>query len=544
MMPGATGVMAKGKAKDDPTLWKQNHRKAVVTTKAALQHNPRFDSYKKYKGVDVSVYDGGDIDWKNVKNSGIKFAIVRVGARGYGASGTFIQDSYYKANMTNAAKQGLKVGAYMFSQATTVKEAKDEADYILTRIKPYKAKINMPVVFDYEYSGGSAGRLTKAKLSKSKKREIADAFCAKVKKAGYTPMLYANTSFLNNDINMKGFKYPVWVAQYNYKCNYTGTYEMWQYSSTQEVPGISPQNEDVNYWYTKDINKYSQKPSKPDFKGTTVVKTGNVSKDSISISWAKTKDADSYFVERINVNDSKDKKSEKVKETTYKDEGLKEDTEYSYVVTPYKGNDRGTPSAALKIRTAKAEAVPTALAAPNIKISRAGDIVKFSWNKVPNADYYQVTYVTDRGEKSFATEGTSYSVNLLGKDAAYVKVRAASRDEERYKESQEKTSKMGYIPFRYTIKDSKGNKMAYKFNGKYYTAKDKFQIGKVKTTAKNIAKNGVKLRAGRSTSSKQIGLVKYNKTVEVLKTYSGKYRNWLKVKCGKKTGFVWGAYFR
>lgn len=43
------------------------------------------------EGVDVSDYNG-TIDWKKVKDSGIDFAMIRIGGRGYGTEGTLYQD--------------------------------------------------------------------------------------------------------------------------------------------------------------------------------------------------------------------------------------------------------------------------------------------------------------------------------------------------------------------------------------------------------------------------------------------------------------------
>ena len=81
------------------------------------------------QGVDVSVYQG-EIDWQAVADAGVDFAIIRVGYRGY-SQGAIQPDTNFQKNMEGALKAGLDVGVYFFSQATTVREAEEEADYVL-----------------------------------------------------------------------------------------------------------------------------------------------------------------------------------------------------------------------------------------------------------------------------------------------------------------------------------------------------------------------------------------------------------------------------
>ena len=97
-------------------------------------------------GIDVSYYQG-KIDWKKVKASGIDFAMIRLGYRGY-ESGKLVEDEYAKANLKGAAEAGLRVGAYFFSQALNIEEADEEiaaivkaADKLAAYIKEYADNI-------------------------------------------------------------------------------------------------------------------------------------------------------------------------------------------------------------------------------------------------------------------------------------------------------------------------------------------------------------------------------------------------------------------
>ena len=110
-------------------------------------HSSVFDGMNIYNGIDVSEHQK-TINWNKVKSAGVDFAIIRVAGRGYG-SGNLYEDKYYRQNLQGAIDAGIKVGVYFFSQAVTVKEAEEEADYILSRISGYN--ITLPVIFDFEF---------------------------------------------------------------------------------------------------------------------------------------------------------------------------------------------------------------------------------------------------------------------------------------------------------------------------------------------------------------------------------------------------------
>ena len=78
-------------------------------------------------GIDVSSHQK-DIDWQQVASAGVKFAMIRLGNRGY-ESGILHEDAYAKANLAGAKAAGIKVGAYFFSQAITVEEAQEKAEF-------------------------------------------------------------------------------------------------------------------------------------------------------------------------------------------------------------------------------------------------------------------------------------------------------------------------------------------------------------------------------------------------------------------------------
>lgn len=203
-------------------------------------------SNRKYmKGIDVSYYQGKNIDWAKVKSGGISFAFLRCGYSGT-SNGKRCPDSTFKGNMQRATAAGVDVGAYYFSQARTVKEAKAEAAFAINQVEASGCKLTLPLVIDTENYPG--GRASSSKLSRSKRTAAVKAFCDYVKSKGYTTMIYASTSWLNNNLDMKKLSgYPIWVAQYNDTVTYKGSYRCWQYTSSGKVPGISGRV-DLNYW--------------------------------------------------------------------------------------------------------------------------------------------------------------------------------------------------------------------------------------------------------------------------------------------------------
>ena len=196
-------------------------------------------------GIDVS-YAQGAIDWNRVMKAGIKFAIIRAAFRGYG-TGRIVEDEWFERNIKGATAAGIKVGVYFFSQAVNEKEGAEEADYIVNQIRNYK--VTLPVVIDTEYVSDSRARGNL--ISKEIRTAAVKAFCERSLQRGYTPMIYASTSWLNNQLDMRKLSaYKVWVAQYYSRVTYNGKYQCWQYSNSGSVDGIS-NRVDMNYWYNR-----------------------------------------------------------------------------------------------------------------------------------------------------------------------------------------------------------------------------------------------------------------------------------------------------
>lgn len=189
-------------------------------------------------GVDVSEHDGA-IDWQTVKASGVDFAMIRLGYRGYGLEGNIVLDAYFLDNIVGAKEAGLKVGVYFFSQAITAEEAREEARYVLDQLEQAGIELDYPVAFDQEpITNGDVARTDG--ISNSQLTENAVAFCQEIERAGYTPMIYGNQHDLAKlDLTGELAAYDVWLAEYETDAPTAETdYVMWQYTENGTVSGI------------------------------------------------------------------------------------------------------------------------------------------------------------------------------------------------------------------------------------------------------------------------------------------------------------------
>lgn len=197
-----------------------------------------------YKGIDVSQHQQ-TIDWKKVAEDGVEFAFIRAVYRGYGTSGKLMPDANFDANIKGATENGIKVGVYVFSQATTPEEAVEEANFVLERIAPYN--VECPIVFDVEsayHTDGSDGRMNL--ISKEDRTNYVRLFCQTIENAGYRPMIYYNTEMGAMKLDLAALEdYDKWFAAYTDEFYYPYAYDVWQYSSTGRVAGIT-KNVDLN----------------------------------------------------------------------------------------------------------------------------------------------------------------------------------------------------------------------------------------------------------------------------------------------------------
>lgn len=181
-------------------------------------------NYKGKKGVDISS-SNGDVDIKKIKDAGYDFVMIRCG---FGSDIKSQDDSQFENNVRKCEKIGMPWGAYLYSYALNVDEAKSEAEHTLRLLKGKKP--TFPIAFDMEDADGYKSK--NGMPSNARLVEICKTYLSKIKSAGYYPMLYAGLSWLNNKLNDRSLLdgYDVWAAQWNSTCDYNGkTLGMWQY---------------------------------------------------------------------------------------------------------------------------------------------------------------------------------------------------------------------------------------------------------------------------------------------------------------------------
>lgn len=200
------------------------------------------------KGIDVSRHQG-DIDWAKVKNDNIEFAIIRAG---YGNS-ISQKDIKYDANYKGAKDNGLKVGAYWFSYATSQSDAVKEANVFKEVIKGHS--LDLPIFLDYEYDSVTYGNKMGITLTRDIVTNMAKVFMDNLSGSGYKVGIYTNPDFINNWFDMGRLSgYPVWLAKWTSTAVFdnppTGYGDLicWQYSSKGSVNGIVG-NVDLNFGY-------------------------------------------------------------------------------------------------------------------------------------------------------------------------------------------------------------------------------------------------------------------------------------------------------
>ena len=216
-------------------MWTKNSKGEYISS------NGKVITGAKRRGVDVSEWNG-HIDWAKAKADDVSFAILRVGGTFYGSKKQY-EDSEFLYNAKECERLGIPYGVYFFSAAENVYQAWQEANYTIQMLKG--RKVTLPVYYDLEWEGvaSTSNRTMLANISK--------VFCNAVKAAGFKPGVYASLSWWSYYLTDSCFNnWDRWVAQYYSRCEYEGSYRLWQCSSTAKVNGIGGSGVDLNFDFT------------------------------------------------------------------------------------------------------------------------------------------------------------------------------------------------------------------------------------------------------------------------------------------------------
>nr|WP_275952128.1 GH25 family lysozyme [Mordavella massiliensis] len=247
---GETRLANSWRYKDGEPIQSQERAAARTASNAWEKVDGRYvNSYgdpipgAQLKGVDVSEWQE-QIDWEKAKEDGIEYAIIRVGWHGNNDSHV---DDWFEYNVSECERLGIPYGVYLYSYITTTAGAANAANFVLNQLKGHT--LSYPVYLDLE---------DESTIS-TDHGAIAETFLNKITAAGYRGGVYANLNWWNNYLTSSVFDnaaWSKWVAQYNFECNYTGTYDMWQCTSKGSVDGIAGYA-DLNFWMVK---TYDQQP--------------------------------------------------------------------------------------------------------------------------------------------------------------------------------------------------------------------------------------------------------------------------------------------
>lgn len=183
-------------------------------------------------GIDVSAHQD-EIDWGKVKADGVDFAIIRAAYRGY-TNGGISMDPYFLQNLQGAKDAGLLVGAYLFSQAVSEEEAREEAEFLLECLDG--AELDLPVYYDWEPVEAEART---DGVSGTEVTAFAREFCSVVEEAGYEAGVYFNESMGYMFLYLPELQqYEFWLAQYLDAPDFYYNFTTWQYTASGEVDGI------------------------------------------------------------------------------------------------------------------------------------------------------------------------------------------------------------------------------------------------------------------------------------------------------------------
>lgn len=205
-------------------------------------------------GIDISEWQGS-IDWEKVKDSGVKFVMIRLGyGKGRYGNKNCSMDKRFKEYVEGAGEVGIPIGIYFYSYAVTPKQAQEEAEFTIGKLDGIP--VSFPVAYDIE------DPYIISKTTTETRTEMTKTFMDTVEAAGYYPVYYCNQNWYNNYLDSEALDdYDFWYARYTYvepsQSEYPFT--MWQASSTQKMNGITENTVDVNFLYKDYFSKIKER---------------------------------------------------------------------------------------------------------------------------------------------------------------------------------------------------------------------------------------------------------------------------------------------
>ena len=206
-------------------IWYYEGNTKVLTNPAS---NIKIRNAKKI--IDVSEHNGR-IDWNKVRNNAdIDGVILRIGYGSYSLDGEFLY------NLSEVKRLGIPYGVYLFSYAENNAEALSEANFVKNTLVNNNANPTLGVYYDLENWRISDTSNTD-NISANTYEGMINTFISNL--SGYNTSVYTFINFANNKLTSNSRSKITWIAQYYSRCEYNGSYNMWQYTSSGVLPGIN-----------------------------------------------------------------------------------------------------------------------------------------------------------------------------------------------------------------------------------------------------------------------------------------------------------------
>ena len=233
---------------------------------------------KQIKVVDVSKYNTITNYVQLAKE--IPYIIIRIGFRAY-ANGKITEDPSFEKHITNALANNIAVGIYFYDQSLNEKEAEEQANWVINRIKKYN--ITLPIYIDSENIKNNAGRADNISVGQRTNNII--AFCNKITQAGYISGVYASDSWFKTKLYYDEIKqYNIWCARYSTNPPTISKYDGWQYGSEYYTWATDKIDSNLFYNFTNTATSIS-KPvasTKP-FTEVPILIIGKVTANSLNV---------------------------------------------------------------------------------------------------------------------------------------------------------------------------------------------------------------------------------------------------------------------
>lgn len=319
-------------------------------------------------GIDVSKWQG-TINWTKAAKK-VSFAIIRCG---YGTNKESNDDSMFLKNVQGCLDNGVPFGVYLYSYGES---AKSEANHVLRTLEAASLSpkdVDFPIYLDMEDSS----IITKSSdvyMTNSQKLTYVTTFCDAIEDAGYDAGVYANSYWWKTYLTSSKYdQWERWVACWG-DMDYTGSYSMWQYSSTGSVSGISG-DVDMDRWY-------GAIPSSDLTSTTPTLSSASYTGSAVQLKWSKVDGSKGYYVYRKEPGGSYSKIATVVGSTklSYTDSTVKSGTSYIYCIKAYNSGS-----------SSKASSSKTVITPPALKTAlNTQEGIQVRWNAVTDAESYMV----------------------------------------------------------------------------------------------------------------------------------------------------------